>query len=595
MGEGGGVRPPGPDGPAPWERYFTDLDASQPTSWPSGSPPTPKENDDAGLRRFLPQRKPAEAAERRAVHDVADAPPAQPQAVGPVANNPTPTRLELSKLRRRRRWRIVGRTAMAMCAIMALLATGVVWGYLRSTDNSFLQVAALDENSSDVIDPIGQTGDETYLIIGTDSRAGANSQIGAGTTDDAAGARSDTIMLVNIPENRERVVAVSFPRDLDVTRPECQGWDNDTATYTSDWYPEAYGEKLNAVYALGGPKCLVKAIQKISGLRIGHFVGIDFSGFESMVNEIGGVEVCTTVPLNDAELGLIMPNTGRQTINGATALNYVRARNIETEGNGDYGRIKRQQLFLSSLLRSALSNKVLLDPTKLNGFVSAFTRDTFVEKVTTQDLIRLGRSLQNVEAGAVTFLTAPTSGTNEWGNEIPRSDDIRAIFQAIIDDDPLPGEERPGESSSSTTAAPSAPELIAVSPDTVALQVSNATGQEGRAATAAEELGAYGFPIYSIGNYSGMSSSTVVRYPAGSEAEAATVASTIPGATMQETADLGGIIELVLGSEFDGKVQAPAEAGTGVAPPPPPPVQSSAAVQLPPDLSITNAGDDTCS
>ena len=92
-----------------------------------------------------------------------------------------------------------------------------------------------------------------------------------------------------------------------------------------------------------------------------------------------------------------------------------------------------------------------------------------------------------------------------------------------------------------------------------------------------------------------MSSSTVVRYPAGSEAEAATVASTIPGATMQETADLGGIIELVLGSEFDGKVQAPAEAGTGVAPPPPPPVQSSAAVQLPPDLSITNAGDDTCS
>lgn len=484
---------------------------------------------------------------------------------------------------------------MAMCAITALLATGVVWGYLRSTDNSFLQVAALDENSPDVIDPIGQTGDETYLIIGTDSRAGANSQIGAGTTDDAAGARSDTIMLVNIPANRERVVAVSFPRDLDVTRPECQGWDNDTASYTSDWYPEAYGEKLNAVYALGGPKCLVKVIQKMSGLRIGHFVGIDFAGFESMVNEVGGVEVCTTVPLNDAELGLIMPNTGRQTINGATALNYVRARNIETEGNGDYGRIKRQQLFLSSLLRSALSNKVLLDPTKLNGFVNAFTRDTFVEKVTTQDLIRLGRSLQNVDAGAVTFLTVPTSGTNEWGNEIPRTADIHAIFHAIIDDDPLPGEERPEDSSSTTTSTPSAPELIAVAPDTVALQVSNATGQEGRAATAAEALGAYGFPIYSLGNYSGMSSSTVVRYSAGSEAEAATVASTIPGATMKETDNLGGIIELVLGSEFDGEVQAPAEAGSGVAAPPPPPVQSSTAVQLPPDLSITNAGDDTCS
>jgi hypothetical protein len=64
---------------------------------------------------------------------------------------------------------------------------------------------------------------------------------------------------------------------------------------------------------------------------------------------------------------------------------------------------------------------------------------------------------------------------------------------------------------------------------------------------------------------------------------------------MQETDDLGGIIELVLGSEFDGKVRAPTEAGTGVAAPPPPPAQSSTSVQLPPDLSITNAGDDKCS
>ena len=63
-------------------------------------------------------------------------------------------------------------------------------------------------------------------------------------------------------------------------------------------------------------------------------------------------------------------------LDGRTALNYVRARHVEAEGNGDYGRITRQQKFLSALLRSALSNQVLLNPSKLNGFINAFTSDT---------------------------------------------------------------------------------------------------------------------------------------------------------------------------------------------------------------------------
>ncbi|MCC9046567.1 LCP family protein, partial [Neisseria gonorrhoeae] len=71
-----------------------------------------------------------------------------------------------------------------------------------------------------------------------------------------------------------------------------------------------------------------KTIQKISGLRIGHFVGMDFAGFESMVDEVGGVEVCTAQPLVDYELGDVLPNAGTQRIDGRTALNYVRARNI---------------------------------------------------------------------------------------------------------------------------------------------------------------------------------------------------------------------------------------------------------------------------
>ncbi|WP_354559285.1 MULTISPECIES: LCP family protein [unclassified Rhodococcus (in: high G+C Gram-positive bacteria)] len=518
---------------------------------------------------------------------------ALPEAVGsPADDRPVLTRLAMSKVRRQKRLRNIGRGFVSLVAVLALALTGMVWGYLRSTDKGFAQVAALDLDSTDVVDAAGQYGDETYLIVGTDTRTGASGQVGAGTVADAEGARSDTVMLVNIPADRSRVVAVSFPRDLDVVRPECEGFDNSTNTYTGEMYPSADGDKLNATYALGGPKCLVKTIQKISGLKISHFVGMDFAGFESMVDEVGGVEVCTPQPLVDYELGTVLETAGEQRIDGRTALNYVRARNVESEGNGDYGRIKRQQRFLSSLLRSALSNKVLLDPGKLNGFVNAFTSDTFVENVKTKDLVTLGRSLQNVDAGAVTFLTIPTSGTNDWGNEIPIDDAIAVIFSAIINDEPLPGEERRDPPpSAEPSIQPTAP-LLAVDPTTVSIQVSNASEMVGMAATASSELSTYGFQILDVGNFVGTAKQTVVRFSEGQESEAATVASAIPGAVIEQAQGLDSIVEVVLGSDYPGYSTAPTAFGE--------PIEatrvqgSTEGAPLPEDLSFTNAADDTC-
>ena len=624
-----------PDGRAPWERYFSDSPEPDPGKKPRrrfdnlrrpagrGAPPSrgPARPDSVSVSDLVDKIN-GTGDQQSANDDTVTIPrvtdpmpdlsgatpagfpeperiPAMPVTIG---EKPKLTRLAMSRLRRKRRFRLAGRVLVAFIAVIALSLTGLAWGYLRTTDNNFIQVSALDPDSTDVVDPGGQTGDETFLIVGTDTRAGANSEVGAGSAEEFEGtARSDTVMLVSIPANRERVVAVSFPRDLDVDRPQCRGWDNDKGEYTNEVFDAAPNDKLNATYALGGPKCLVKVIQKLSGLRIGHFVGMDFSGFERMVDEIGGVEVCSTIPLYDDELGTVLENAGRQKINGATALNYVRARNIADEGNGDYGRIKRQQLFLSSLLRSALSNNVLLDPGKLNGFIDAFTRETFVEKVTTRDLLTLGRSLQGVEAGAVTFLTVPTDGTTAWGNEVPRLQDIQEIFKAIINDEPLPGEERTSDSSSddettsttpstsATSSEPAEPQL-ALDPSQVTVQVSNASGQSGVAMQTANSLGAYGFGIYNVGNYSGTSSKTVVRFSEYNKDAALTVASSIPGAVLEEATGLGSIVDIVVGSEFDGTVNAPTEAGR--------PLRNVtvqvASADLPADLSVTNAADTSC-
>ena len=219
----------------------------------------------------------------------------------------------------------------------------------------------------------------------------------------------------------------------------------------------------------------MKVIQKLSGLSINRFMAVDFAGFSKMVDALGGVEVCSTTPLEDYELGTVLPNAGRQMVDGHTALNYVRARQVTTETNGDYGRIKRQQLFLSSLLRSMISKEVFFSLSKLNNVVNQFIDDSYVDNINTKDLVELGQSLQNVAAGRITFLTVPTTGyMDEWGNEHLREEDTRAIFDAIINDDPLPEERNadnspvPGTPESMTNETPESPTSEAPAPESTA-------------------------------------------------------------------------------------------------------------------------------
>lgn len=371
--------------------------------------------------------------------------------------------------------------------------------------------------------------------------------------------------------------------------------------------------KLNSAYSYGGPKCLVKVIQKMSGLSINRFMAVDFAGFSKMVDAVGGVEVCSTTPLKDYELGTVLEKAGRQTLDGHTALNYVRARQVTTEVNGDYGRIKRQQLFLSSLLRSIISKDTLFSLNKLNNVVNEFIDDTYVDNVRTKDLVDLGQSLQGVNAGRITFVTVPTTGiTDSDGNEQPRTQDIRALFDAIINDDPLPGENDTNATLGPTTASqnalqaakPSSVEqqaettqtelvnAVTTDPHDITVQVSNATGQDGLGSTAATALKQHGFHVLAPDDYTGSVTATTVMFSAGNEQAAATVAAAFPAAQMERVSGLGENVQVVLGPDFSS-VAAPPPSGSAVS------VHvshtsKSTPTELPEDLTVTNAADVTC-
>ncbi|NIH77800.1 LCP family protein required for cell wall assembly [Amycolatopsis viridis] len=367
------------------------------------------------------------------------------------------TRLQEKKQRRSERSIRITRIACAVLAGLIFLATGALWGTKTWFNSKFTEIAALDENSSDIQNAAGQTGDENFLIVGSDTRAGATAEENVGDADAVGGARSDTVMLAHVPADRKRAVVVSFPRDLEISRPACERYDANTGSYTAEVVPAVTKAKLNTAYAVGGPKCLTKWVQQLTGMRVNHFVGIDFGGFKDMVDAVHGVTVHVDKPIKDSVLGMVISQTGDVTISGDQALSFVRARHVQGDPTSDYGRIKRQQDFISALLRKAMSQGVITDPTQLTNFVTAFARATFGDNIGVDQMLTLAQSMKGLDPSKLTFLTVPTTGeSNARGNEVLLETKSRDLFHALIDNTPLPGspEYEAAHPSSNPTPSP---------------------------------------------------------------------------------------------------------------------------------------------
>lgn len=502
------------------------------------------------------------------------------------------SRVEWRKYQRRRRAVLAGKTMAVAAAIAVFVATGIGWSAQTWLDSKFRQVAALDTSSDAIQNGQMQHGDLNFLLIGSDTRKVAAKGDNIGSLKSTPGARSDTTMIAHIPEDRSRVVIVSFPRDLEVDVPECAKWNAKSGEYTDEMAGGMENAKFNAAYAAGGPKCTTKVVQRISGLRITNFLGINFHGFSSMVRAVDGVRICTNKPVIDSVLGPILTTAGWHKLNGEQALKYVRARHVKDDPTADYGRMERQQLFLSALLRKTMSANVLLDPAKLTDFVSAVANNTFGENIGTDQLMALARSLQGLDPDKVTFITVPTTGeANENGNEELRESAAHALFRAIIEGTPISEPEKNEESGDSRSAAGTSPMAYgasaryapaspkqSVSPGDVDVRVFNTTTRAGLAGETADKLRAEGYGVSGVGNLESDSEHTIIRYSADLADQARLLSTSLPNAQLVQDDSAGGAVHLELGSGFDGVVQQP----------------NTGKPDIPDNLATVNAGEDRC-
>ncbi|MCW2783499.1 MAG: LytR family transcriptional regulator [Marmoricola sp.] len=275
-----------------------------------------------------------------------------------------------------------------------------------------------------VIKVAGPSQPINVLVMGSDTRAGANGRGIGGSTPGL----SDTTILLHLSANRKYAYGVSLPRDAMVQRPSCKnknGHGVDPGGLT----------QFNAAYAIGGPLCTVKTVEHLTGIRINHFIVVDFVGFKAMVNAIHGVTICVPSAVND-DVGHISLPAGTYKVSGQQALDYVRVRHDIGAPTGDIGRMKRQQSFLSAMIKKVVSAGTLANPIRLFNFLKAATKSLTTDQAfaSLKTMASLGKQLESVGLSHVQFITVPWQPYPPDPNRVEWSPSSSALWNLIKHD-----------------------------------------------------------------------------------------------------------------------------------------------------------------
>ncbi|WBQ04281.1 LCP family protein [Kribbella sp. CA-293567] len=327
----------------------------------------------------------------------------QPQSIDPRYVSRAPVRPK-----KRRNWfgRIIG--LIVLLFVLSLICIPLfAWGKINKVD------------AFPTGDRPAETPGTTYLLVGSDSREGLTRAERAKLhTGKAGGRRTDSILLLHVPESGPTAL-ISLPRDSYVPIP-------------------GHGRnKLNAAFAFGGQQLLIQTIENVSGLRVDHYVEIGFGGFASIVDSLGGINMCLPKAIKDEKAHIDLPK-GCQDLDGPTALGYVRARYFDP--SGDLGRVQRQREMIGAIANKAVSPGTFVNPFRFyqlsTAGAEALTIDSDMGPFT---LLRFARGMKAVSAGGdgVT-LTVPISDSSlstSHGSAVKwNTKQATALFKSLKED-----------------------------------------------------------------------------------------------------------------------------------------------------------------
>lgn len=228
--------------------------------------------------------------------------------------------------------------------------------------------------------------------------------IGIGGKGHEGGTLADTIILGSLKPSANQVAMLSIPRDLSIK----------TSSY--DW------TKINAINAYAERKAegsgggeMINAINDLLETNIAYYVTVDFSGFERLIDEFGGVDIYVERDLIDYEYPTrgkedIFPienryetlniKQGQQHMDGALALKYARSRHALGGEGSDFARSKRQQKILSALKEKIFTVDTILNPKKINSLLSAYN-DHIDTNLEIWQLLKLAQMSKDIDTSKI--------------------------------------------------------------------------------------------------------------------------------------------------------------------------------------------------
>jgi LCP family protein required for cell wall assembly len=449
------------------------------------------------------------------------------------------------------------RLVRALLALAAVVGVVVLYhlGLYFYVDQKIDRVAALATDGPEVLAPGLQAGADNYLVVGS----GIPGQDGAASV---------ATLLASVSADGSRAVLVSFPPTALVDTPECRKPDGALRSPVT----EAFASSL----LKGGPSCMVRAVQQLSGLRVDHYLDVDLNRLPGMIDALGGVPVCVIPSAATAAAARPLPD-GLSTLTGPAATSYLRPGDTGSDVTGA-AVAERAQRLLTSTLRAAMSKGTIADPLTLTRFLNrAADALTVDDQTTLGDLRLLAVSLGDLSGDAVQRAALPVAqvgyvpaGTDQAYVLLDRAR-ARTLFDAMIEGKPVPSElttgsndpaadsaaEAPAEGPApapgdapAESAAPAPADAATVPPSAVSLDVLNGTGTTGLAGTVADLLRGQGFTVGSVGNEPGTVNESVVRYGPNVLEQARTVAAAVPGSVLQPSDSIGDTVQLVIGPGY---------------------------------------------
>jgi LCP family protein required for cell wall assembly len=351
----------------------------------------------------------------------------------PAITEPGATGPRRSGKGRRRKAPSTGRKALratAWTAAGVVVLGGVGAGYVYFKLNGNLHSVDINQALGSDRPTKIDNGSENILVLGSDTRAGTNKKLGGGTDDGSA--RSDTAMIVHVYEGHKTAGVVSIPRDTLVDRPQC----TDTKGTS---HPAASGVMFNEAYSTGGAACAVKTVESITGIRMDHYLEVDFAGFQKLIDDLGGVQVTTTKDIRDPQSHLNL-KAGPHTLDGQQALGLVRTRHGVGDGS-DLGRIQLQQAFIKALTDQVKHVGVFTNPKKLYDLA-----DTATKAVTTDSdlgsvnsLMDFAGSLKGISSSHMKMVTMPVQYDPANPNRVLlEKSKAQLVWDALNNDRPIP-------------------------------------------------------------------------------------------------------------------------------------------------------------